>query len=296
MNEGSQWRLELAQEITTWYQDQPGIKMIVLGGSAADGVSDAYSDIDIVIYWDTINTTWLETPPLPQTSAERFLFAVTVPKKVHLEQYWIGNVKADIAHVSLRWWNEITTDVMKRLDTDPDKQGTLGGFLGSIVLYGETVYAKWQKRIAAYPDALAQKVINENLFFMPGWILEHHGVGRGDYVDFYYTLLTTIKRIVGVLAGVNRVYVAVDKPKRINQILGRMKYLPIDAAARITRLLTMDPHEAPAALDALIEDVLAVVATHMPETDLSGPRRAFEFAYKPAEEKPPFRPKSELKA
>ena len=47
------------------------------------------------------------------------------------------------------------------------------------------------------------------------------GRDRGDLVVFYEYVLATMRNVVGVLAGLNRVYVAPDKLKRVGAVVGR---------------------------------------------------------------------------
>ncbi|MCP4421852.1 MAG: hypothetical protein GY805_35005 [Chloroflexi bacterium] len=53
LNEASRWRIELAQELAIHYKQHEQIKMIVLGGSPSRGLSNKYSDLDVIVYWDT---------------------------------------------------------------------------------------------------------------------------------------------------------------------------------------------------------------------------------------------------
>ena len=56
----SAWRLDLAHAYIQPYAERAQIA--VLGGSAAQGVADSWSDIDTLVYWDAIDRDWLETP------------------------------------------------------------------------------------------------------------------------------------------------------------------------------------------------------------------------------------------
>jgi hypothetical protein len=69
MVDHSAWRLELARACIESYAERAPIA--VLGGSVAQGVADRWSDIDTLVYWDTIDRDWLETPPAAR-NGERF--------------------------------------------------------------------------------------------------------------------------------------------------------------------------------------------------------------------------------
>ena len=97
----SQWRIDLAREIAEYYDAQ----VIILTGSAAIGLAHAYSDIDIVMYWNQ------ET--LPQDE-ERFSIAESLGgTKIVLDPFdgkaefslqdvtetlYLSTLKVDITH------------------------------------------------------------------------------------------------------------------------------------------------------------------------------------------------------
>jgi hypothetical protein len=286
MNDASRWRVELAHELAGSYSSHPDVRMIALGGSAARGQADTYSDMDMAVYWEQIDAAGLADAPLQPVGGARFVFRAAYEGAVYLEQYFIGDLKVDIVHIALAWWAQTAAAVLEHADPAPEKQDTLDGFLSAVVLYGQPLYAQWRARLAAYPDDLARKMVQQHLFFYPLWVLEQHGLARGDIFSFYATLCEMIKNMVGVLAGLNRVYVSTEHLKRLGDIMRRMPIRPPDAAERIEALLTMDRAQAPAALGALIAEVLDLVDAYMPEIDTSRARWAFGFALRPATEKP----------
>ena len=179
-------------------------------------------------------------------------------------------------------------DVLERADMTPDKQEVLDGFLSAIPFYGEPAYQQWRTRIAAYPDELARRMIRQHLAFPPGWVLEQHGLARGDLLSFYAIVCEMIQNLLGVLAGLNRQYLSMEKPKRSADILRRMPIAPRDAAARIQAILTIDREQAVAALSDLIAEVLDLVELHMPEIDTSRTRTIQRMPARPCTAKPPF--------
>src|SRR5438128_1388465 len=149
--------------------------MIALGGSAARGLADAYSDLDMAVYWDQLDGDWLAAPPLQSAGGERFTFRKLFDDQVAVEQYQIGAAKVDVAHFSLGWWERIAADVLERADMAPEKQEVLDGFLSAIPIHGTPLYEQWRARIAAYPDELARQMVKQHLAFYPGWVLTQHG-------------------------------------------------------------------------------------------------------------------------
>jgi hypothetical protein len=288
MNAASQWRVEFAREIAGVYAAQPNVRMIALGGSAARGLADDYSDMDLAVYWHGLDRAWLAEPPLQTAGGERFTYRLLFDEQVAVEQYQLGEAKLDVAHFSLAWWDQAVADVLERADMAPEKQEVLEGFLSAIPFYGEPLYQQWRARIAAYPDELARKMIRQHLAFPPGWVLEQHGLARGDLLSFYAMVCEMIQNLLGVLAGLNRQYLSMEKPKRSADLLQRLPIAPRDAAARVDAILTIDRRQAIAALTDLIAEVLDLVERHMPEIDTSRTRMIQRMPARPCAEKPPF--------
>lgn len=63
-NKASRWRVEFAKKLVRCYALRPGIKMILLGGSPSRGISDEYSDLDIVMYWNRLDAKFIKSRPL----------------------------------------------------------------------------------------------------------------------------------------------------------------------------------------------------------------------------------------
>jgi hypothetical protein len=288
MNQASQWRIELAREIASWYAPHAQVRMIALGGSAARGQADPYSDLDMAIYWDQLDGAWLAEPPLLAAGGERFTFHKLFDDQVAVEQYQISEAKVDVAHFSLAWWEQAVADVLERFDMAPEKQEVLDGFLSAISFHGAPLYERWRARIAAYPDELARRMVRHHLAFYPAWVLEQHGLTRGDLLSFYDMLCEMIKNLLGVLAGLNRVYVSIEKPKRSADLLRRMPIAPANAAARVQAILTIERQQAVAALADLIDEAIGLVEQHLPEIDTTRTRMIQRMPARPCLQKPPF--------
>ena len=235
LNDDSVWRLELARRYIEPYRERAAIA--VLGGSVAQGVADRWSDIDTIVYWDEIDRDWLETPRAAE-NGDRFTWVEHYPGNACLEQYRFGTVKADVAHVRLGWLDELIDGTLSGESFDTTSLDVLRGVQESIVLFGEERYEPIRARVLEYPDALRRALVEANLRVTPSWIYDGMGRDRGDLVVFYEYVLATMRQVVGMLAGLNRVYVAPEKLKRVGAVVGRMELTPPDAALASTRCST----------------------------------------------------------
>jgi hypothetical protein len=282
------WRPGLARDIAAHYTSRPGLAFALLGGSTARGETDAWSDLDILIYWEKVDAAWLETPRLAGEGVRRFFWRETFPGGVWLEQYEIGAQKIDVAHIALPWWEEVTGDVVERGDAEEWKLGTIGGFMEAQPLHGAATYAEWRSRLQPVPEALITKRIAEHLFFYPPWVIENQGLRRGDDYAFYDILRETVRNLVTVLAGLNRLYFSADKMKRVGATVERMPIRPRDARTRFDALYTMERASVPAALPALVGETLDLVETHRPDIDTARVRKVFAMVLGGCTERPRF--------
>ena len=280
LNDASLWRLELARRYIEPYRERAAIA--VLGGSVAQGVADRWSDIDTIVYWDEIDRDWLETPRAG-ADGERFTWVEHYPGNACLEQYRFGTVKADVAHVRLGWLDELIDGTLSGESFDTTSLDVLRGVEESIVLFGEERYEPIRARVLDYPDALRRALVEANLTVAPSWIYDGMGRDRGDLVVFYEYVLATMRQVVGILAGLNRVYVAPEKLKRVGVVVGRMPLTPPDAAARLDALLDLPRDQVKAELDDLVGRTLDLVEEHLPDVDTTRARRLWSLPAEPSE-------------
>lgn len=280
LNDASAWRLELARRFIEPYGERAQIA--VLGGSVAQGLADRWSDIDTIVYWDAIDRGWLETP---RAAAEgtRFTWVEHYPGNACLEQYRFGTVKADVAHVRLGWLDELIDGTLSGESFDTTSLDVLRGVEEAIVLFGVERYEPIRARVLDYPDALRRALVEAHLQVTPSWIYDGMGRDRGDLVVFYEYVLATMRNVVGILAGLNRVYVAPEKLKRVGAVVGRMELTPPDAAARLDRLLELPREEVRAELDDLVAATLDLVEAELPDVETKRARELWSLPPAPSD-------------
>jgi hypothetical protein len=254
MGDHSAARLELARRYIAPYAERAPIA--VVGGSVAQGVADAWSDVDTVVYWDEIDRDWLEKPRAG-VPGERFTWVEHYPGNACLEQYRFDGVKADVAHVRLGWLDELVDEAFSGPHFDTTSLDVLRGV-------EEERYEGLRARVRPYPEELRRAMVERHLTFMPSWVYDSMGRERGDLVVFYEYVLGTMRNVVGVLAGLNGVYVAPDKLKRVGAVGGRMELAPPEAARRLAALLELPRDEVRAELDDLVGATLDLVDAHLP--------------------------------
>jgi hypothetical protein len=285
----SLWRVELAKELIGYYAPHDGIDMAVLSGSPAKGLSDEYSDLDIVIFWNEIDAGWLEDDPLRDLKCERRYFRKAGSEDLYLEFQYFGPLKVDIGHVTTASWAKDVDDVLVRHDTDAEKIGALAGFETSLPLLGLEEVERWKARIGQYPAELAEKIVRmHRRFFVPGYLL-NQAYGRGDVLAYYDGLCLMLKNILNILAGLNRVFLSTEEPRWLSYYLGRMTVKPPRAEERFRAVLGGEPDEAVRELEQLMADTMALIAEHMPQINGGFEDRWRSMAVTECREKPTTR-------
>lgn len=288
LNTATAWRIELAKKLSGIYAEHTDIRMIVLGGSPSKNLSDRYSDLDIVVYWDTVDTEWLEKIPLKDFGLDRAFFRKSDDSDTCLESYYLETLKADFGHTTVREWNTWTSQVIDEYATDQGLLGTIRGFLDSIPLYGEELVYEWKSRLSPYPEELAIKIVKENLrFFVKGCLL-NQGYKRDDLLFFYDGLSLMFKRILNILGGLNRVYLSTEEPRWIAYELEHMKIKPKNTWNRMKTALLSPGEEAIAILEELIDETFNLVEKHMPKIKVTEIRRRYEQSVEACDARPDF--------
>jgi hypothetical protein len=286
----SKWRIELATELSAYYSPHESVKMIVLGGSPSRDLADRYSDLDIIVYWDILDREWIEEGPLRSLDCERRSIMKNSETDICLESWFFDTLKVDFGHVTMAVWEEMTGEVLEKLGTDSGLQKSIQGFLDSIVLYGEQIAGEWKTRLAAYPDGLAEKMVEANLKLYVKGCLLNQGWKRGEYLFFYEGLSTMFRRLLGILAGVNRVYFTLDEPRWMESELERMPLKPPDTWKRMKRALATGGEEADSILESLIDQTVALTKEYLPGADISRLERREDLRVEGCDRKPEIVP------
>jgi hypothetical protein len=285
----SLWRIELAKEVIQYYVPHDGIEMAVLSGSPPKGLSDEFSDLDIIVFWSEIDVEWLEGDPLRDVDCERTYFRRMGSEDIYLESQYFGPLKVDVGHVTMELWKSEVEDVVVRHEADPSKIGALGGFRTSLPLYGHELVAEWKSRLEPYPGELAEKVVRAHRrFFVPGYLL-NQAYNRGDVLAYYDGACQMLKNLLDILAGLNRVYLSTEEPRWLSYYLSEMSIKPDRAEERFNAVLSEPAEQAVAELESLMVDVLALIAEHMPQVNGDYEARWRSMGVEGCEEKPELR-------
>jgi Nucleotidyltransferase domain len=262
----------LAERVAAAYVARTAPRAVLLTGSAATGEADAYSDLDLIAYYDRPPTA--EARRAAGEHLARELGAAPVDRPPD-DWYAIHGVLCEVGHLTVAQCEGWLAQVLEAHDPAGNQQALIG-LLQGVALHGEALIAAWQARAAAYPEALARATVARHLRFLPVWWAPARFAARDASLFFHQSVVEACLNVLGVLAGLNRRYYAPVYFKRMGQFVAGLRLAPPDVAQRIERVLAATaarPEAAAAELEALVAETVALVEAHLPEVDTAAVRR-----------------------
>ncbi len=285
MNQASQYLLSLAKRNIKAYIANPEAKAAMVTGSTATGKADFYSDVEMFIYYDKL-------PSIEKLQFARKQNGGSEPIRIFDgysdgffgEFYFIDGVQFQIGNVTIAFWEQDIAKILEKLEVTSPLQKALSGMLDCIPLYGETLIQEWKKQIANYPDALAQAMVEKYLNFLPIWALREHLATRDTTLFQHQILLEAGQNLLGVLAGLNRLYYSTFQFKRMKQFIEKMNIAPENLYMRLESIYHQEPLSAASQLKEMVAETVELVELHMPAIDTSKVRESIdrqEYSWKP---------------
>lgn len=281
MNKANIWRQELAVQTGNHYSKHPKVDAVALTGSVARELADQYSDIEIHVFWKEAPTDEDRKNIITQTGGEIFQFW-SFEEDEWSESFIIQGVKVDLSGFLSEGIDQIIIDVVEQFELTDYKQILLSSIQHAKPLHHPEKLEAWQNRINAYPDELAKKMIEKYLSFGPRWGPEMLVV-RDDLVFLYDLINKAQKNILGVLLGLNRMYLAHPGFKWMAQTIDAMQIKPSNLMTRMKRVYQSSPKEAVEELHSLIEDLFDLIEAHLPEFETESAKAWFQHRRAPLE-------------
>jgi hypothetical protein len=145
----------------------------------------------------------------------------------------------------------------------------MSGTLECVAVHGEDLIDRWKARIRAYPDGLARKMVETRLSIFPVWYVQDALDARDATLWHFQIRVETAYALLGILAGLNRLYFTTFQFKKMRRFVGEMRVKPERLAERLEALFAQTPAAGAASLEALTRDVLALVEREMPDVDIA---------------------------
>nr|PZN28976.1 MAG: hypothetical protein DIU80_09940 [Chloroflexota bacterium] len=264
----------MARQLAAVYASHPRLRAIVLAGSAAEGLSDFYSDLDLILYYDELPAEdELRAMRERSGGGERSWLIDDVAGGALLEAYPVRGVECQCGHITVARWERDMAEVLERHTVETPLHKALDGMLHAMPLHGDELVRGWQARVAAYPPKLAEAMVRHYLSFFPLWSLQERLGARDAALWIIQGLTEAAYNILGVLAGLNRRYYTTFQFKRMRRFVAGLAVAPERLAERLERIVLVEQAAAGPELAALGGETLALVERHMPQVDTAQVRR-----------------------
>jgi predicted nucleotidyltransferase len=270
VNAGEQLQA-LADRIVDVYERRVSPVAVLLAGSAARGDADFYSDLDLLMYYETLPSRAAFESALDELGGTIVRTGFDHEDTDYDQFFELGGVQCQLAHITIAYFESELEKIVtgERLDTPYAK--VVMGLLEGRPLRGDDLISRWCEQ-ARYRDEYRRAVIERHWKIFPLWAYEDYFRGRDAPLWRQQVLLQAAFDLLAVLAALNRVYFTEFEVKRMRDFVGKLELAPPNLAERLERLLL--PDTSPAELESLVAETQALLAEHLPDVPLPPLRRA----------------------
>jgi hypothetical protein len=263
---------ELAERLVALELEHTRPAAALLTGSVSTGEADEYSDIDLILYFD------LAIPDDDALEAVRTAAGggEAIPIGPHTDlayaiQFPVDGVQVQLAHETMASVEADIAKVVDELEVDTPLQKALEGLHTGLALHGAETIERLRER-AAYSDELQRGMVQTFWRFYPLWYVADQLARRDAVVWRYEVMAQSAYNVLGVLAGLNRVWFTTFQLKRMRKLVESFELAPPRLAERLEALFDPDAKTAVAELERLVGETRELVRRRFPDLDLSLPR------------------------
>ncbi|MBN2392472.1 MAG: nucleotidyltransferase domain-containing protein [Anaerolineae bacterium] len=271
INPHTQWRLDVARHLAEQIRAFPGVQAIIVGGSVARGYADAYSDLELPIFWDALPPDETRLALVVALQGE-FLHGYDGPAQE--DQLLIDGFQVDLWHNTVAGEEVVIKRVLEDYSTDFGDSNFMDTVRACIPLYGDVIIQKWKRQAVQYPDALALKNIQEHITAFDAGQLAVLAY-RDNPTVFYAAISQLQEAMFLVLLALNRRYFPTFK--WMYQVLATMPVRPVAIEQRFRQAFRTPYDAAVQDMVRLLHETLDLVQCHFPHLDTTAVARRLAY-------------------
>ncbi len=274
MNEASTWRLELARDqIAPAYAADEKVLAIALVGGAARGLADAWSDLDLIVYWHQTPAAESRRDVVDSLGGQDLAMDDSEIRQPDLalqsraDTWYLGGgsregLEVDVTHKLAVSMDKLVADVTQRQDSDRIKLAVLHSIQRAWPILGADRIQAWAEAAGRLPDAVAEDLARRQLPRFAPWTYRMLGQ-RDDALLYQLNRAGDIERLLLLLHAAGRVYPP-RTLKHLDRCCQELPLAPADLAGRIRRCLAARPAVAARLLGPLVEETLELARPRLP--------------------------------
>ena len=238
----------------------PSVRSILLVGSAARGLTDASSDVDLLVIAEPDLV-----PAGPPGAVRRF----RLPRGHGAFEKWSSAGRfVDVEIVS-------PTAVEQLVARLADGSASEADLLLAAAIHDAAHLAGEPAPALAYPAPLATAVAERHLAgLVPSSAIFAASYERGDVLAYASRQADLTIRVIGLLGAVNRQFIPTAAPKWLPSWIDRCALRPDETTAALERAITNPSAGAAARVDELVAAVLDLVDAHVSDVSTAAARYA----------------------
>jgi hypothetical protein len=260
---------KLAERLVALELEHTGPAAALLTGSVSTGEVDEYSDIDLILYFDGA------LPDDEAIDAVRVVAgggdAAPIGPRTELAyaiQFPVDGVQVQLAHETLASVMADIAKVVDEHDVDTRLQKVLEGLHTGVPLHGAEAIERLREH-AVYSEELQRAMVQTFWRFYPLWYVADQLERRDAVVWRYEVMAQSAYNVLGVLAGLNRVWFTTFQLKRMRKLVDSFELAPPGLARRLEALFDPDAKRAVAELERLVGETRELVRERFPDLELS---------------------------
>lgn len=257
------------------------VDMVLVTGSAARGLSDQFSDIDLYVYGPRDADAALSMGEAIAASGASLLFGVPTPLG-RFEKFRLGDRFLDVEQVD----SSVLEAVAGRVqigNIDPGDIKIAAGLRDAVAVSGPGKLATWNDRLMFTDQVAVAEVGRLGRDLLPPQAIYDLTWARSDPLSYAARISTVILAGVGLLGAVNRQWIAVHDPKWIPWQVERLTLKPNRVVERISDAVSRPTERSIDAATAMLEEILDLVDRHVVGADTRAPRFAITLATRPGD-------------
>ncbi|GKV57252.1 hypothetical protein NCCP2222_31990 [Sporosarcina sp. NCCP-2222] len=266
----------LALEHSNYYMQNAKVEAVLLGGSVSRNWQDKFSDIELFIFWRENPTEEDRKRPITLANGSIIDFH-PYEEEEWSETYVAQCVKFEISNFLTSTIQKISNEVILEFDTDLNKQCLVASVHEGIRLGGEQVIYQLKEQIKGYPAELSKAMISQNMNLGNRWHNREALLAREDWLMLYKVIVSVQEKIMGILFGLNRVYVHHPAYKWQKKSLENMTVVPENVVSRLTSILLEHPEKGIRELEVMIGEIFDLIQKEYPDMDVTEVREKTLF-------------------
>ncbi|MGZ0153615.1 hypothetical protein ACXJJ3_41560 [Kribbella sp. WER1] len=284
MSEATAWRRGMVRPVLEAYAGVAGVDAVMMCGSTARGDADRWSDVEVAVFWGR--------PPGVDART-----AIAGAAEVRMVGPWsdhvyLGAPRPDGLLVEVMHNLSATLeDLLEGLMAGSADGATLdlvSGIVEGREIVGRRVelVAEWQRRVQAYPRALAIAVVRHQGAIEQFWRWRML-VERDNPLLLAREFMRICSQFLSVLQALNGRYCGhASAFKRLDSMERQLTIAPPHLAARLRSVFQLPTAEGAEVLRTLVEETYDLVEAELPEVEVDVLRANFRSERRPLDAPP----------